>query len=125
MLIKTYLMNNIYNQQSICRVPNLIGGLAVRGSRVRGLVVSLVGGGRVGLSSVSHGVDIIVNLHVALGELSVPVAGGVVSVAGLVLGELEGLTAITSTIAVLGIAASSGHIPIELVVRNVLHITME
>ena len=62
-------------------------------------------------------VDIVVDLDVGLtGQLSVPVALGVVLFADFVLAVVEGLTLVIS------IATLSRHIPVELVVRDVLNI---
>ena len=94
----------------------LIGGFIVS-LVLRG---SFVGGGGVGLSLVDLSVDVIVELDVALGELSLPVADGVVLLAGLVLVVLESLSLVV-TVAV----ALSGHIPVELVVRDVLQMRIK
>ena len=63
-------------------------------------------------------VDIVVDLDVALaGQLGVPVALGVVALTSLVLSVLERMSLVT----VLAIVTTiSSHIPVELVVRNVL-----
>ena len=86
---------------------DLVGGLGISGG-------SLVGGGGVGLSLVDLGVDVIVELDVALGELSVPVVDGVVTGAGLVLSVLQGLTLVVS------IATLSNDFPVEFVSGSVL-----
>ena len=88
-------------------VDDLIGGLGISGG-------SLVSGGGVGDDLDGLGVDVIVELDVALGQLSVPAVDGVVTSAGLDLSVLQGLTLVAA------VATIGNDFPIEFIGRSVL-----
>ena len=101
----------------------LIFGRFVDRCGVSGFIVRFVAWCGINLSLIGLRVDIVINLHVSLaGELGVPETGGVIAVTGLVLAVVKSLSVAILAVSVLCVTsvALSGHIPVKLVIRDVL-----